>query len=355
MSQLAKLAKPFPAAYIEKPPKGKYGEFVAHHTINQALLATVGPFDLEVVQILYGDMPARMDKDTGKVKKEALHHIVVGAVVALTLTIDGRRTRIEEAGDCEDPHNWPTDGARLKDCMSDGIKRAAMRAGCGLHLWSQEHYFLDKSLASKDATNTPQNGGVDAGSAKGDAGQDSSQSSRDGADSHDVGRAPVEPPTTATPETERAGGNAPAPSSKSQPIVCARCGTDLGSTFHAEVDGHFVCVSCADDLQPHAVEPSPAQGAEPAGSEGRPDLVRPSQRTTETAPQSLRSDEQSRTLWAQAKRVWGPNHADELRRKMASLEFGAKTSTKELTASEASRLIEDLLGLADWKPRRLEA
>lgn len=140
MSQLAKLAKRFPAAYIEKPPKGKYGEFVAHHTINQALLATVGPFDLAVREILRGT--------DGRIE---------GAIVALTCDIDGRRTTIEEAGDCERPDNWPTEGARLKDAMSDGLKRCAMRLGCGLHLWSQEHYFLDKSLGDPDATaSTPE-------------------------------------------------------------------------------------------------------------------------------------------------------------------------------------------------------
>lgn len=149
MSQLAALAKRFPDAYIEKPPQGKYGSYVAHHVINQALLATVGPFDLEVVEILRGHVPARIDKTSGEVKKPDLESAIVGAIVRLTVDIDGRRTRIEEAGDCEDPQNWPTDGARLKDCLSDGLKRCAMRLGLALHLWADPHYFLDKSLAAK--------------------------------------------------------------------------------------------------------------------------------------------------------------------------------------------------------------
>lgn len=155
MSQLAKLSTPFPDAYVEKAPQGKYGSFVAHHVINQALLATVGPFDLECVQILRSYVPPRLDKNTGEVKKEALGNAVTGAVVRLTCVVDGRTVRVEEAGDCEDPHNWNTDGARLKDCMSDGLKRCAMRLGCGIHLWAQEHFFLHESLTKAERT-TPQ-------------------------------------------------------------------------------------------------------------------------------------------------------------------------------------------------------
>ena len=67
------------------------------------------------------------------------------------ITIDGRTVVIQEAGDCERPDNWKTNGARLKDAVSDGVKRCAMRPGLGLHLWSQDDYFLDKQL-DHDAT-----------------------------------------------------------------------------------------------------------------------------------------------------------------------------------------------------------
>ena len=50
----------------------------------------------------------------------------------------------------QNPTNWRTDGARLKDAVSDAIKRCAMAIGVGLHLWSQfegkSEYFLDKQL-----------------------------------------------------------------------------------------------------------------------------------------------------------------------------------------------------------------
>lgn len=153
VSDLQRLAKPFPPAYVEKPPAGKYGEYVAHHTVNQALLATVGPFDWELVKVIRGRVQGRnrKDKEGNITSISALDDAIVGVVMRLTCIIDGHETRIEEAGDCDDPHNWPHDGARLKDATSDCLKRAAMRLGLGLHLWSgEEKYFLYQSLTSRE-------------------------------------------------------------------------------------------------------------------------------------------------------------------------------------------------------------
>lgn len=131
MSQLARLARPFPPKYVKKPPAGKYGTFVPHDIVTQALLAIVGPYTLEVRETLLGP--------SGKIE---------GALVTLTVEIDGRTVSITEAGDCENPDNWKTQGARLKDAMSDGVKRCAMRLGLGLHLWSGDDYFLHTQLSS---------------------------------------------------------------------------------------------------------------------------------------------------------------------------------------------------------------
>lgn len=149
-SQLAKLAKPFPDRYVKKPPQGKYGSYVEHSTITQALLATVGPYSFHIRQVLRGFVAAKIDKKTGEVHKPELHDAAVGVIAALTLTIDGREVTVEEVGDCEDPHNWPNDGSRLKDAMSDALKRCAMRMGLGLHLWAQEDYFLHESLSKRE-------------------------------------------------------------------------------------------------------------------------------------------------------------------------------------------------------------
>jgi hypothetical protein len=148
MHDLTQLARRFPEGFIER----KDGiDYVAHHVVTQRLLSIVGPFDFELVEIIRGDVAAAAPIPNGRSRRAragtpALHNVVVGGVWRLTCEIDGRRVRIEEIGDVGDVHNWPHDGARLKDAASDALKRCAMRLGLGLHLWAQEHYFLDRQL-----------------------------------------------------------------------------------------------------------------------------------------------------------------------------------------------------------------
>jgi hypothetical protein len=148
MHDLTQLARRFPQGFIER----KDGiDYVAHHVVTQRLLSIVGPFDFELVEIIRGDVAAVAPVPNGKSRRARsgtpeLHNVVVGGVWRLTCEVDGRRVRIEEIGDVGDVHNWPHDGARLKDAASDALKRCAMRLGLGLHLWAQEHYFLDRQL-----------------------------------------------------------------------------------------------------------------------------------------------------------------------------------------------------------------
>ena len=141
MEQLHELSRPFPKEFIHKAPKGKFGDYIQHSVIRQRLLSVVGPYSQEVKHILKEDI---VDK------QGQTQHVVTGVILALTVEIDGQLVTIEEAGECEQPLNWKTDGARLKDAVSDGLKRCAMAIGCGLHLWSQyegkSEYFLDKQL-----------------------------------------------------------------------------------------------------------------------------------------------------------------------------------------------------------------
>jgi hypothetical protein len=67
-------------------------------------------------------------------------------VYPFPVTIDGHTV----TGDCEQPHNWDTDGARLKDAMSDAYKRCAMRLGVGLHLWAQDAFYLGEKMLKQD-------------------------------------------------------------------------------------------------------------------------------------------------------------------------------------------------------------
>ena len=132
MTQLQQLAEPFPPGLIKQPPKGKYGEYVPHSAVTERLLAVVGPYSQEVSEVLY-------DAD-GRVE---------GVVLTLVFEVDGQTVRISEAGEWSNPQS-KTQGARLKDAISDATKRCAMRAGLGLHLWSQADYFLDDMLGGDE-------------------------------------------------------------------------------------------------------------------------------------------------------------------------------------------------------------
>lgn len=144
MSQLYELSRKFPEKFIHKNPTG-FGDYIQHSVIRQRLLSVVGAYSQEVKQVLRETLTHTL-KDGTQITKE----VVVGVVLALTVEIDGELVTIEEAGDVEQPFNWKTDGARLKDAISDAVKRCSMAMGVGLHLWSQfdgqSEYFLDEQL-----------------------------------------------------------------------------------------------------------------------------------------------------------------------------------------------------------------
>ncbi len=140
MEQLHELSRPFPKEFIHKNPSG-FGDYIQHSVIRQRLLSVLGAYDQEVKQVI---------REEVKDKQGNYRQIVTGVILALTVEIDGKKVTIEEVGDVENPFNWKTDGARLKDAVSDAVKRCAMGMGVGLHLWAQfegkSEYFLDKQL-----------------------------------------------------------------------------------------------------------------------------------------------------------------------------------------------------------------
>ena len=140
MQQLYELSRPFPKDLIHKNPSG-FGDYIQHSVIRQRLLSVIGPYSQEVKEII---------REEVKDKQGQYRKIVTGVVLALTIEIDGQLVTVEEIGDVENPFNWKTDGARMKDEGSDAVKRCAMAFGVGLHLWAQfegkSEYFLDKQL-----------------------------------------------------------------------------------------------------------------------------------------------------------------------------------------------------------------
>jgi hypothetical protein len=131
MSQLYELSRPFPANLVKSKPGKFAAAYVEHSVISQRLLEVVGPHSFEVVK------PVTNADGT-----------VVGCLASLTVEVDGRTVTITEVGDVEhpDPKN---NGSNLKNASSDALKRCAMRLGVGLHLWSQDNYYLDKALAKR--------------------------------------------------------------------------------------------------------------------------------------------------------------------------------------------------------------
>ena len=131
MEQLYELSKRFPQDFIHKNPSG-FGDYIQHSVIRQRLLSVLGAYSTELVETIYDS------------------NIVTGVVLRLTCTVDCKEVSVVEAGDVENPDNWKTNGARMKDAMSDAIKRCAMALGVGLHLWSQidgkDEYYLDKQI-----------------------------------------------------------------------------------------------------------------------------------------------------------------------------------------------------------------
>ena len=138
MKQLSKLATPFPPRFQEEKPGKFKATFVSHGIVTQFLLGILGPYDFSIDTII-------RDADG----------TATGILCTLTVDVDGRATSIQEVGECENPGNWRTDGARIKACASDGIKRCAMRLGLGLHLWHKKdgNYVLADILEKREENN----------------------------------------------------------------------------------------------------------------------------------------------------------------------------------------------------------
>jgi hypothetical protein len=153
VSQLERLARPFPTKNVHANPSGG-GFYVKHSVVNEKLLAVLGPFSFTIVELIRGDVAEIPANPAGKSDRArrgtpALGYAVVGVVCRLCATVDGRDVEVEEVGDCEQPHNWQTDGQRAKDAVSDALKRCAMRLGVGLHMWSQGEFTLYDQLSSR--------------------------------------------------------------------------------------------------------------------------------------------------------------------------------------------------------------
>lgn len=130
MSQLSELARKFPDSLVKEKPGKFAASYVEHGVIVQRLLEVVGPFSYTV------------DKPITNVDG-----LVSGCLATLTLRIDGELVSITEVGDVE--RVTENNASNLKSAASDALKRCAMRLGLGLHLWTGDAYYLDRSLSKE--------------------------------------------------------------------------------------------------------------------------------------------------------------------------------------------------------------
>lgn len=230
--EIVQLSQPFPDVYVHKNPSGG-GTYVKHHVIEQRLIQVFGrPPTFERVEIVFGDVAEIKPNPNGnsqraKEGRPPLKNVIVGVVCRMTVTIAGEKVVVEEVGDCEQPHNWDSDGQRLKDAFSDAYKRCAMRLGCGLHLYSQNEYFLHEEVIK-----------VSQGSSDGTASQVGNPSAqRDDAAPADssrpetvptAGKAPTTASATDTPaEHSEVAGDQESTRADSSPLpLCPHCDND---------------------------------------------------------------------------------------------------------------------------------
>ncbi len=128
------LTKPFSKSEVKKAPAGKFGDYVPHHIVTKRLN-----------EHAYGQWSHTL-KEIVRDNNGSVRGVVT------TFTLFG--VSHDEVGDVDnnDVKNNNTDGELLKLCMSDALKRGAMRHNIGLHLWTgdvteEEHYSNKTKVA----------------------------------------------------------------------------------------------------------------------------------------------------------------------------------------------------------------
>jgi len=130
MNELYELSRPFPDALIRQKPGKFAASYVEHSVVSQRLLEVVGAHTFRVEEPITNP-----------------DGVIVGCLATLEAKVDGEWVAVTEVGDVEHPSS--NNGSNLKNAASDALKRCAMRLGVGLHLWSQDNYYLDKSLKKR--------------------------------------------------------------------------------------------------------------------------------------------------------------------------------------------------------------
>ena len=117
---LKKLLKPFPKEYVKNAPKGKFGKYVSHSRYVERLRDSGIPYSW-TCEPIYGthNGEKRIVGAKGTIKLGTDNYDGIGDVD--TFKLDNKNIN---------------DGSLLKDAESDAFKRACMRFGLGVELWS---------------------------------------------------------------------------------------------------------------------------------------------------------------------------------------------------------------------------
>jgi len=146
--QLKELSRVFPANYIKK--KGTRGDsYVPHAIVKQRLLQVCDGYDFYVIREIY---------DGEK---------LTGVLAELRVKVDGKISVIQEFGDVEQDQS--NNASNAKHAISDAFKRCCAHIGLGLHLWSQDDYFLFNKLSQTEKEAVDQATDLTIGGSKGKA------------------------------------------------------------------------------------------------------------------------------------------------------------------------------------------
>jgi len=141
------LSKAWNKSFV-KQLKMSYGsiDYVEHTQVTQKLIALIPDVQMKLESHIYDKV-----EDENGVRRKFL----TGVVYTISGTIDGEFRTVTEAGMCDKPffaegnRKVSNNGERLKECISDAIKRCAMRLGVGIELYDTQSWLSSFLSGSK--------------------------------------------------------------------------------------------------------------------------------------------------------------------------------------------------------------
>ena len=122
MTNNVELLSPFPDNIVRKAPAGKFGDYVPHsHYVER--LRDSGVKYSWTVEAVYGDNGSQQKR-------------IVGAIGTITIENMGSYMGVGDVDTFKLTNSKFNDGSNFKDAESDAFKRACMRFGLGVELWS---------------------------------------------------------------------------------------------------------------------------------------------------------------------------------------------------------------------------